>query len=97
MVKQLQGAGTQVSSNKSALFSTKPFSGDAVVGLAASTGLLFLVLICAFLYICKIRSKKAEAKKRIKKDVNPLYGVDYEDGGEARQDSKREDYDYMGD
>ena len=97
MVKQLQGAGTQVSSNKSALFSTKPFPGDAAVGLAASTGLLFLGLICAFLYICKIRSKKAEAKEVIKKDENPLYGVEYETDGERRQDSKMEDYDYMGD
>ena len=75
----------------------KSFPGDAVVGLAASTGLLFLVLICAFLYICKIWSKKAEAKKVIKKDENPLYGVEYETDGERRQDSKMEDYDYMGD
>ena len=78
-------------------FSKKAFPGEvnkyllfsAVVGLAVSASLLLLGLICAI--------KKAKAKKRIKKDVNPLYGVDYEDGGEARQDSKREDYDYMGD
>ena len=58
---------------------------------------LFLGPICAFLYICKIRSTKAEAKKVIKKDENPLYGVEYETDGERRQDSKMEDYDYMGD
>ena len=40
---------------------------------------------------------KAEAKEVIKKDENPLYGVEYETDGERRQDSKMEDYDYMGD
>ena len=95
---------TQVRNTILYSFSKKAFPGEvnkslfnAVVGLAVSTSLLLLGLICAIIYICKIRSKKAEAKKRIKKDANPLYCVDYEEGGEARQDSKREDYDYMGD
>ena len=82
-------------------FSKKAFPGEvnkslfnAVVGLAVSTGLLLLVLLLVTVFICKIRS---DAKKRIKKDVNPLYGVEYEEDGERRQDSNREDYDYMGD
>ena len=58
------------------------------IGLVASAAgnlLLLFLLLGAICLICKRRTRKS-----IKKDVNPLYGKDYE------KDENKEDYDYMG-
>ena len=40
---------------------------------------------------------KSSVRKAIKKDVNPLYGVEYEDqDGKNRQSNSADNYDYMG-
>ena len=40
---------------------------------------------------------KSSARRAIKRDVNPLYGVDYEDQDDKnRQSSSADNYDYMG-
>ena len=66
-------------------------------GLAISTGslsLLAILLIMGFsIFICKAKSS---AKKVIKVDVNPLYGVDYEGDPESKNPRLSEqNYDYM--
>ena len=66
--------------------------------LAISTGalslLVILLIIGVSIFICKAKSS---AKKVIKKDVNPLYGVDYEGDPEDKNPRLSEqNYDYMG-
>ena len=70
-----------------------------VIVLATVSGLLLLILIGVIYLIYKMWST---ARNAIKKDVNPLYGIDYE---EAEAKGKNEDprptsidqqYDYMG-
>ena len=58
--------------------------------------LLILLIIGVGVFVYKV---KGSARKAVKKDVNPLYGVDY--GGEAddqnpRPMSAEQSYDYMG-
>ena len=48
----------------------------AVIGLAALSGVLLLLLIGVVYLIYKMWST---ARNAIKKDVNPLYGADYEE------------------
>ena len=58
--------------------------------------LLILLTVVIAVFICKAKSS---AKKAIKKDVNPLYGVDYEgeaDDQNPRPMSAEQSYDYMG-
>ena len=55
-----------------------------------------LVIIGAVVFMCKV---KRSARKAIKRDVNPLYGMGYE--GKAEEKSPRsslaeESYDFMG-
>ena len=68
-----------------------------VIGLATLSGVLLLLLIGVVYLICKMRST---VRKAIKRDFNPVYGIDYE-GEEAenedpRPDSLEQQYDYMG-
>jgi len=60
-------------------------------------GVLFLLLILLTVgfavFMCKMRSS---AKKVIKKDVNPLYGVEEVENKNPRSDSLEQSYDYMG-
>ena len=56
--------------------------------------LLLLQTIGVVWFICKV---KRSQKNAIKKDVNPLYGDDYEMGGDNNQRaSADQNYDYMG-
>ena len=67
------------------------FSGIGVLSL-----LLVLLIVGVAVFIYKVKSS---ARKAIKKDVNPLYGVDYEgeaDDQNPRPTSAEQSYDYMG-
>ena len=77
-----------------------------IIALAALSGVLLLLLIGVIFLIYKMWST---ARNAIKKDVNPLYGIDYEDaeakGKNEEAKGKNEDprsnsidqhYDYMG-
>ena len=58
--------------------------------------LLIIETVSIAVFIYKVKSS---ARKAIKKDVNPLYGVDYEGETEeknTRPDSLGQTYDYMG-
>ena len=58
--------------------------------------LLIIETVSIAVFIYKVKSS---ARKAIKKDVNPLYGVDYEGETEEknpRPDSLGQTYDYMG-
>ena len=58
--------------------------------------LLIIETVSIAVFIYKVKSS---ARKAIKKDVNPLYGVDYEEETEEknpRPDSLGQTYDYMG-
>ena len=83
-----------------------PFSGheeysniliNVVIGLAALSGVLLLLLIGVVYLIYKMWST---ARNAIKRDVNPLYGIDYEgeeaETGDPRPASVDNQYDYMG-
>ena len=69
-----------------------------VIGLATLSGVLLLLLIGVIYLIYKMWST---ARNAIKRDVNPLYGIDYE-GEEAETEDPRPNsvdqhtYDYMG-
>ena len=52
-----------------------PFYFYVVIGLAILSGLLLFGLLFVVYLICKMRST---ARKAVKKDFNPLYGIDYE-------------------
>ena len=69
-------------------------------GLALSTALLSVLLALQTIGVfCFIYKVKSSARKAIKKDINPLYGVDYEGESEnknPRSDSVEQSYDYMG-
>ena len=90
-----------MTSSEKIVFSGKEYNTlfYVVIGLAALSGALFLLLIMVIYLIYKMWST---ARNAIKKDVNPLYGIDYE---EAEAKGKNEDprptsidqqYDYMG-
>ena len=70
-----------------------------VIVLATVSGLLLLILIGVIYLIYKMWST---ARNAIKKDVNPLYGIDYEEAeaegknGDPRPTSNDQQYDYMG-
>ena len=51
-----------------------------VIALAALSGILLLLLIGVIILMYKMWST---AKNAIKKDINPLYGVEYEEGVEV--------------
>ena len=68
-----------------------------VIGLATLSSVLLLLLIGVVYLIYKMRST---ARNAIKRDINPLYGIDYE-GEEAETEdpwphSVDNQYDYMG-
>ena len=68
-----------------------------VIGLATLSGVLLLLLIGVVYLIYKMWST---ARNAIKRDFNPLYGIDYE-GEEAENEDTRpqsvdQQYDYMG-
>ena len=68
-----------------------------VIGLATLSGVLLLLLVGVIYLIYKMRST---ARNAIKRDVNPLYGTDYE-GEKAETEDPRphsvdHQYDYMG-
>ena len=72
---------------------------DLVIGLATLSGILLLLLLGVIYLIYKMWST---ARNAIKRDVNPLYGIDYE-GEEAETEDPRPNsvnvdhqYDYMG-
>ena len=84
---------------------TKLFPGEeynnpllnVVIGLATLSGILFLFSLVILYLIYKMWST---ARNAIKRDVNPLYGIDYE-GEEAKTEDPRphsvdHQYDYMG-
>ena len=48
---------------------------NVVIGLAALSGVLLFIVVAVVVLICKMRST---ARNVIKKDFNPLYGMDYE-------------------
>ena len=62
--------------------------------------MLFLLLVLQTVGVAVFIYKvKSSARKAIKKDVNPLYGVDYEgeaDDQNPRPTSAEQSYDYMG-
>ena len=57
----------------------------AVIGLAALSGVLLLLLIGVVYLIYKMWST---ARNAIKRDFNPVYGIDYE-GEEAENEDPR--------
>ena len=70
---------------------------NVVIGLATLSGVLLLLLVGVIYLIYKMWST---ARNAIKRDVNPLYGIDYE-GEEAETEDPRphsvdHQYDYMG-
>ena len=83
----------------------KAFSGkecnntllNVVIGLSTLSNVLLLLLSMVIYLIYKMWST---ARNAIKRDVNPLYGIDYE-GEEAETEDPRphsvdQQYDYMG-
>ena len=67
------------------------FSGIGVLSL-----LLVLLIVSVAVFIYKVKSS---ARKVTKKDVNPLYAVDYKgkaDDQNPRPMSEEQSYDYMG-
>ena len=58
-----------------------------IIGLAALTGLLLIGVVCL---VCRMRMRRGSAKKPIKKDFNPLYGVE----DDKNPQSKSFDYNY---
>jgi len=80
------------------LFEMKPYVCDDNTLLIGIAGLLLLLLVLETIgitcFICKVKSS---ARRAIKRDVNPLYGVDYEDQDDKnRQSNSVDNYDYMG-
>jgi len=70
---------------------------NVVIGLATLSGVLLLLLIGVVYLIYKMWST---ARNAIKRDFNPVYGIDYE-GEEAKNEDPRpqsvdQQYDYMG-
>ena len=49
---------------------------NAVIGLATLSGVLALLLFITVYLICKMRITR---RNPIKTDVNPVYGIDYEE------------------
>ena len=70
---------------------------NVVIGLATLSGVLLLLLVGVVYLIYKMRST---ARNAIKRDVDPLYGIDYEgeeaETGDPRPSSVDNQYDYMG-
>ena len=82
---------------------------DLVIGLACSTGVLLSLLIVQTIgVICFVVRVKTSRRNALKKDVNPIYGI--EDEGEtvnkdvnpikdkeemAKRNSEDQQYDYM--
>ena len=86
------------------MFTGEEKENSLVVALASSTGVLLLLLIAQTVgVICFIWKAKASARKAIKTDVNPIYGI--EDEGDvnpikdkeemAKRNSDDQQYDYM--
>ena len=71
-----------------------PYSGEnaLIIGLITSTSVLVILLVILILGLVYTYQKiKRSRKKAIKRDVNPLYGVE-----EEREAGSTTDYDYMG-
>ena len=82
----------------------KPFIGDQnetvqlglLSGICVLSLLLILQTIGVAVFIYKVKST---ARNAVKKDINPIYGVEDEEEAEdknLRSDSLEESYDYMG-
>ena len=70
-----------------------------LIGFISLSGVLLLLLILLTIgvvcFVCKTRAQTAAFKK----DINPVYGADYEAeaaGGNDKRVSHAENYDYMG-
>ena len=77
---------------------TPQVSGETNLLLASASGLLLLLLILQTVgvvwFVWRVKSSR---RKAIKKDINPLYGVEYEMGGGDRlARTSADNYDYMG-
>ena len=68
-----------------------------VVGLIASTAVLLGLLVVQTIgVVCFVWKVKTAAKKYIKEDVNPIYGIEDERKKEDQRNSSEEQhYDYM--
>ena len=68
-----------------------------VIGIATLSGVLLLLLIGVVYLIYKMWST---ARNAIKRDFNPVYGIDYEgeetENEDPRPNSLEQQYDYMG-
>ena len=68
-----------------------------VIGLAILSSVLLLLLLLVVYLIYKMWST---ARNAIKKDFNPVYGIDYEgedaENEDPRPNSLDQQYDYMG-
>ena len=68
-----------------------------VIGLAALSGVLILLFVVVVCLICK---RRIAARNAIKRDFNPVYGIDYEgeetENEDPRPNSLDQQYDYMG-
>ena len=77
----------------------KPSSGETSMLLVSASALLLILLLLQTIgvvwFIWRSKSLRREA---IKRDINPLYGVEYEmEGGERdARTSAEQNYDYMG-
>ena len=70
-------------------------SGETNMLLVSATGVLLLLLLLQTIgVVWFIWKAKSSRRKAIKKDINPLYGVEYET--EDRRTSADQNYDYMG-
>jgi len=111
VVSELEGCAEDNCTGDSSIPSTGPgsevTSEELTIGLAVLSGVLLLVLLVVLYLFFKMWSTH---KNAIKKDFNPLYGVDYEGDEESasqagkaaknkedpRQNSVDQQYDYMG-
>jgi len=61
-----------------------------VIGLAAFSVVLVFIVVALVVSICKMRITD---RKAIKKDFNPLYGMDYEaeEAGSAREEAENKE------
>ena len=97
---------TRLNRSWSSVILTIKFSGceenvntllNVAIGLATLSGVLLLLLIGVVYLIYKMWST---ARNAIKRDFNPVYGIDYEgeeaENEEPRPNSLDQPYDYMG-
>ena len=77
----------------------KTSSGEtSMLLVSASAVLLILLLLQTIGVVWFVWRAKSSRREAIKRDINPLYGVEYEmEGGERdARTSAEQNYDYMG-